>query len=93
MSPPRITRVYKGINRPLLIWGIDRRLFFLALIVAAGTFNFFGSALGGLLMFVALYFGARWTTARDPEMFRIVIRSAKFRAVYDPLKYVARGER
>ena len=43
-------RVYKSINKPLTIWGVERRLFFLALIVGAATFNFFGSLGGGLVM-------------------------------------------
>lgn len=59
---PRITRVYKGVNKPLLIWGVERRLFFLALIIGAGTFNFFGSLVGGVAMFAALYGLARWCT-------------------------------
>ena len=86
MVNPRITRVYKGINKPLLIWGVDRRLFFLALIVGASTFNFFGSALGGVLMFVALYLAARACTTYDADLPRIVLASARFRSVYDPLK-------
>ena len=78
--------VYKSINKPLTIWGAERRLFFLALIMGAATFNFFASLTSGLAMFVALYVFARWATAADPEMLRIVLNSAKFRPYYDPLK-------
>ena len=35
-------------NKPLTIWGAERRLFLLALVIGAGMFNFFGSLLGGL---------------------------------------------
>ena len=40
---PTTHRVYKSINKPLTIWGADRRLFFLALVIGAATFNFFGA--------------------------------------------------
>ena len=55
--------VYKAVHRPLTIWGVDRRLFFLSLLLGAATFNLFYSFLAGLLMFGGLYGGARW--ARD----------------------------
>ena len=83
----RITRVYKSLNKPLTIWGVERRLFFGALIVGAATFNFFNSLLGGLVMFALLYTVARWATGVDPDVFRIVFNAAKGRAVYDPLKF------
>ena len=49
-------------------------------------FNFFGSLLGGLLMFIALFVGARWITATDPQLLRIVLNSARLRTHYDPAK-------
>jgi type IV secretory pathway TrbD component len=73
-------------NKPLTIWGAERRLFFVALVVGAVTFNFFGTLLGGLAMFVVLYFFARWATAKDPQILRILLNSAKFRSQYDPAK-------
>jgi type IV secretory pathway TrbD component len=79
-------RVYKSINKQLTIWGAERRLFFLALIVAAATFNFFGSLASGLVMFAALYGFARWATATDPEILRILLNSSRFRRRYDPAK-------
>jgi type IV secretory pathway VirB3-like protein len=78
--------VYKSINRPLTICGVERRLFFLALIMGAATFNFFGSLLGGLAMFAALYLFARWATATDPQIPRILLNASKFRTRYDPAK-------
>ena len=54
------------------------------------TFTFFGSLLAGLLMGLALYAGARWATARDPQLLRIVLRSASARSRYDPAKRVDR---
>ena len=64
---PRLQPVYASINRPLTIGGADRRLFFVALMVGGATFTLFGSLLAGLLMFLALFLGARWATQRDPQ--------------------------
>ena len=86
MTPPRLQPVYASINRPLTIGGADRRLFFVALVVGGATFTLFGSLLGGLLMFVALSLTARWVTQRDPQLLRIVLRSATARPRYDPGK-------
>ena len=68
-----------------------QRLFFVALVVGGATFTLFGSLFGGLLMFVVLSAAARWVTQRDPQLLRIVLRSATARARYDPGKvsYVA----
>jgi type IV secretory pathway TrbD component len=78
--------VYGSINRALTIAGVDRRLFFVALIAGGATFTFFGSLMAGLLMGLALYGAARWATARDPQLLRIVLRSASARTRYDPAK-------
>jgi type IV secretory pathway TrbD component len=85
-TPPRLQPVYASINRPLTIGGADRRLFFVALIVGGATFTLFGSLLGGLLMFLVLSLSARWVTQRDPQLLRIVLRSAMARPRYDPGK-------
>jgi type IV secretory pathway TrbD component len=81
--------VYRSVNKPLTIWGAERRLFFLALVMGGATFNFFGSLLSGLAMFLALYVFARWATAADSQILRILLNSAKFQARYDPAKRAA----
>src|SRR5580704_7793896 len=83
---PRVQPVYVSLNAPLTIGGAERRLFFLALVLGAATFTFFGSLLAGLVMFVTLYLAARWTTRTDPQLLRIVLRSAGAHARYDPAK-------
>ena len=88
---PTFHPVYKAMNRPLTILGAERRLFFLAAILGGATFNFFGSLAGGLLMFGTLYLAARWATATDPEILRILLNSAKFRTHYDPAKFDGRS--
>ncbi len=84
---PAYRPVYKALHRPLTICGVDRRLFFLALLLGAATFNLFYSFLAGLLMFVGLYGFALWATKRDPEMLRILLASSKARRRYDPGKH------
>ena len=79
-------RVYKSINKTLTILGVERGLFFLALIMGAATFNFFGSLTGGLAMFAALYTFSRWATATDPQILRILLNSSRFKRRYDPAK-------
>src|ERR1700738_2180137 len=77
---PRLQPVYASLNAPLTIGGAERRLFFLALVLGAATFTFFGSLLAGLVMFLTLYLAARWMTQTDPQLLRIVLRSATARA-------------
>ena len=85
-------KVYKSINKPLTICGAERSLFFLALIMGAATFNLFSSFLGGLMMFSVLFAGARWATATDPQILRILLNSSKFKLRYDPSKQVQSQE-
>ena len=84
---PTYRPVYKALHRPLTIWGVDRRLFFMALLLGAATFNLFYSFLAGLLTFVGLYGFALWATKRDPQMLRILLSSSRFRTRYDAAKH------
>jgi type IV secretory pathway VirB3-like protein len=84
---PTYRPVYKALHRPLTVCGVDRRLFFLALLMGAATFNLFYSFVAGLLVAVALYAFALWTTKRDPQMLRILLSSSRFRPRYDPAKH------
>ncbi|MGE3335722.1 MAG: VirB3 family type IV secretion system protein [Rhodospirillaceae bacterium] len=80
-------RVYKAVNRPLTVCGIERRLFFMSLLVGAATFNLFYSLLAGSLIFVTLYAFAFASTKRDVQMLRILLSSAWCRRRYDPAKH------
>jgi type IV secretory pathway TrbD component len=84
---PTYRPVYKALHRRLTIWGVDRRLFFLALLLGAATFNLFYSFAAGLLMFGGLYSFALWATVRDPEMLRILLASSRIRHRCDPGKH------
>lgn len=79
--------VYKALHRRLTIWGVERRLFFLAMLMGAATFNLFSSLLAGLLMFSSLYGLALLATQRDPEMLRILLSSSRTRRRFDPGKH------
>src|SRR6186997_1493000 len=84
---PTYRPVYKAIHRPLTVCGVDRRLFFLAMMLGAATFNLFYSFLAGLLMFAGFYVFAWWATLRDPDMLRILLSSSRARRRFDPAKH------
>lgn len=83
----RINMIHRSLSRPLTILGAERKLFFFAMCVGAGTFNLLGSLLGGFLMFLLLHLVARWATRTDPQILRILLTSTKFRTQYDPAKF------
>ena len=86
-SRPTIRPVYKALHRPLTIWSVDRRLFFLALTAGAGVFNLFYSFMAGIFTFAGLYVFALCATKRDPEMLRILLSSSRFKTRYDSLRH------
>ena len=86
-QPPTFRPVYKALHRRLTVWGVERRLFFLALLMGAATFNLFYSFLAGLLMFGGLYGFAVWATKRDPDMLQILLSSSRLHRRFDPAKH------
>ena len=90
---PTYRPVYRALHRPLTVAGVDRRLFFLALLVGAAAFNLLSSFLAGGFLFGVLYAGARWATARDPQLLGILVRSVRSRARYDAAKPALKGPR
>jgi len=88
MTPKRrINTVYRTLDRPLTVLGAERKLFFISMCMGAATFNMLSSLLGGILMFLLLYFAARWATNTDPQILRFLLSAAKFKAQYDPAKF------
>ena len=85
---PAMRMVYKALHRPLTVCGVDRRLFFLALLVGVAAFNLFYSFLAGCLLFVALYACARWSTVHDPQMLHVLLRASQAHVRYDAAKHV-----
>ena len=83
---PEHRAVFRALHRPLTVCGVDRRLFFLALLVGAATFNLFYSLLAGCLLFGVLYAFALWSTKHDPQMLQILLRTGANRPRYDAAK-------
>ena len=79
--------VYRSLHRRLTVCGMDRRLFFLALLVGAATFNLLYSFMAGCLLFGALYAFAWVATTCDPQMLQILLRSSQSRQRYDAAKH------
>ena len=84
---PELRLTHKALHRPLTICGVDRRLFFLALLLGAATFNLFYSFFAGVLMFAAFYGFAWWGTLRDPQMLKILLSSSRAQCRYDPARH------
>ena len=83
LNLPDYRTVYRALLRPLTVCGVDRRLFFLALLVGAATFNLFYSFLAGCLLFSLLYTFALSSAMYDAQMLQILLRSGTSRARYD----------
>ena len=85
----RSNPVYKTLNKPLTIMGVERTLFATALFTGGGFQVLFSSLLGAIVIFVILLTLARIATRRDPKMLVFIIQamSRTFRAEYDPCKY------
>src|SRR6267143_6484354 len=83
----RLNPVHRSLSRPLTILGAERKLFFFAMCLGAATFNLLGSLVGGILMFLLLYFVARWATKTDPQILRFFLSAATLRSQYDPMKF------
>jgi type IV secretory pathway TrbD component len=82
----RINLVHRSLSRPLTILGAERKLFFFAMCLGAASFNLLGSLLGGILIFLLLYFVARWATVTDPQILRLLLQAQRLRSQYDPAK-------
>jgi type IV secretory pathway VirB3-like protein len=83
----RQNKVFKAMNRPLTILGVERRLFFVALITAGAIFSLLHSLLGGIVLFIVGVILGRIATKHDVEILRVLFNSARFRRRYDPLKW------
>jgi type IV secretory pathway TrbD component len=85
----RINPVLRSLSRPLTILGAERKLFFFAMCLGGATFNLLGSFAGGILIFLLLFLLARWATATDAQILRLLFLAAKLRREYDPAKFEA----
>jgi type IV secretory pathway VirB3-like protein len=87
MQSRRTNPVFRSLNRPLTILGVERKLFFFVLLMGTGVFNLMKTLLGGILMFCLLYFIGRWANRTDPKILRFLLNSGRTRTQYDPMKF------
>lgn len=85
----RSSPVYKTLNKPLTIMGIERTAFATALFTAAGFQILFSSFFGAIAIFAILLYLARLVTYKDPMMLLFIVQalSGAFNTYYDPCKY------
>lgn len=84
--PAVVHPVHRALYRPLTVCGVERRLFFLALLGGVVAFNLFYSLAAGLALFGALFAAARWSTSHDSQALRILLRQGSLRQCYDAAK-------
>jgi type IV secretory pathway VirB3-like protein len=87
-----INPVFRGLNRPMLILGIDRRLFFVLLTFSFALFVVMSALLSSLLLFILLWSGAKLARSIDPQFFQIALNSRRQAARYDPAKFSPAGK-
>ncbi|MGH9770523.1 MAG: VirB3 family type IV secretion system protein [Candidatus Acidiferrales bacterium] len=88
MKPPasgELEPLKDSLNKPMLKFGMDYRVFGLCLFGAILVF-LVASKLGAVLALVAVCFVGRWVTRKDPQMVRLVCMSILQAAHYDPGK-------
>jgi type IV secretory pathway TrbD component len=86
MTPtPRNNTVYRAINKPLTVGGVERQMFGIALMGALLVLIAFGMT-GAAITFGLLFLAARWATKEDYQLPRILLASRRFRSLYDPAK-------
>jgi len=85
----RTNPVYKTLNKPLTIMGIERTAFATALFASAGFQVLFSSFFGAIAMFAVLLYFARLLTYKDPMMLLFIVQAmtGAFKSYYDPCKY------
>lgn len=76
--------VYRSLNKPMTLLGVERRLFFVILIASFLLFHFTEGLLTALLVFVILWMFARAATQADPQFLRVLMNSSRSAARYDP---------
>jgi type IV secretory pathway TrbD component len=85
MVPSSRSPVYRALNVPMTIGGVERRMFGLSMMGGLLVLIAFGMT-GGALMFGSLFLAGRWATRHDPRLPQILVASRRFRKLYDPVK-------
>jgi type IV secretory pathway VirB3-like protein len=85
----RRNRVFKALHEPLLIWGIERKIFGGVLLAAYTIHLTTDSMMAALVVLVVGIIFGRIVTAKDPIYFTVMLQSYKFKTIYDGAKYEA----
>jgi type IV secretory pathway TrbD component len=77
--------VYRALNIPMTVGGVERRMFGLAMLGGLLVLIAFGMT-GAGLTFGLLFLAGRWATNQDPQLPYILVAARRFRNLYDPVK-------
>ena len=88
MQGAKAWRGYPALSRPLTIMGVERRWFLLSATLGLAMWNAINSIVIGGVIFAVLYGAGWWAWKQDPNMIEILRASTRFRARYDPGKWV-----
>ena len=78
------TKVYRVVNRPVTIFGVEHKTFFLVLGSGAVLFELTANLLAALVIVTVLLPLARIQAAWEPRLFSILRASRGLRQTYDP---------
>jgi type IV secretory pathway VirB3-like protein len=87
-----INPVFRALNRPLLVLGVERKLFFFLLTSCFALFVVMSALLPSLILFLTLWTGAKLATSVDPHVFAIAMNTRRQSVRYDPAKFSPAGE-
>lgn len=76
--------LYRSLNQPRTLFGVERKLFFSILIGAFCWLQVTHALVSSLFVSVFLWFVARRITRHDPQLLRVLITSGSFAVRYDP---------
>ena len=88
-----INPVFRGLNRRLLLLGVERKSFFCIISFSLAFFELSDALAPALILFVTLLASARLAGRADPELLRIVLNTRRFATRYDPAKWSPREEK
>lgn len=76
--------VFRALNKPMTLLGVERRLFFFILTIALLLFQLSEALLSAVALFGILMVAARGLTQADPQLMHVLLNSTRFRTRYDP---------
>ena len=85
MTASRHSPVYRAVNKPLTVAGVERRIFGIVMIGSLLVLIAIGMT-PAALTFGFLFFLGRWMTRTDHRFPQIVLAVRRFRKLYDPAK-------